>query len=125
MRAVVGVGLSCRRLSRSCGIRDRLRIGCGAATYDRGCYSIDGSLLSFPDGPCIRCSARNKYYVAATAALLAAGGTSLAARRESVRQWRITRYTSVTFVAIAEPRHDMLGIKMMFNTMLSTADDIV
>jgi hypothetical protein len=28
-------------------------------------------------------------------------------------------------VATAEPRHDMLGIKMMFNTMLRTADDIV
>jgi hypothetical protein len=28
-------------------------------------------------------------------------------------------------VAIADPRHDMLGIKMMFSTMLSPADDIV
>jgi hypothetical protein len=31
----------------------------------------------------------------------------------------------VTIVAIAEPRHDMLGIKMMLSTMFSPADDIV
>jgi len=107
LRAIVGVGRYWRVPVDPVESADRLHIGLWRQLPTSAVAAASTDRPSLDDVRRVVCSTTNSNYVAGDPQRSWTRCSSLEARRQSVRQWRTTRYSSVMIVReLAEPRHD-------------------